>query len=134
MKKTCFFIATCTITVFLFVLSVVLAVEKCYQPSTQQKPCSSRPNEVSSCDTFAWTETVCKSKRWYTTPVDVPKTEVEADGGTTKTVKINCVKEYGCQWHVDQAFCYSEVVWDEVPFDKEDKIVVDPDVTCPPAG
>ncbi len=113
-------------------VGLAFAGEPCYRPSGHQKPCSNRPNMVSSCGTgFQWTETVCKSKRMYTTPVPVPDGKVESDSGSTYTDKIKCVKEYGCQWHVSQAFCYDEVDWDTVPFSMEDKIVDNPKVTCP---
>jgi hypothetical protein len=132
--KTQFIYVVGLVVASLCVMSLVLAAEKCYQPSSLQKPCSDRPNEVSSCDTTQWSETVCKSKRMYTTPANVPRSEVESDSGATYTIKINCVKEYGCQWHVEDAFCYGNVNWDSIPFDKGDKIIDDSNVTCPPSG
>jgi hypothetical protein len=132
--KTPFIYVVGLVVASLCVMSLVLATEKCYQPSSLQKPCSSRPNEVSSCDTPQWSETVCKSKRIYTIPVDVPRSEVESSSGATYTVKIDCVKEYGCLWNTELAICYGHVInWDNIPFNKEDKITDDSTVTCPPS-
>ena len=108
--------------------------EKCYQPSSHEKPCSDRPNMVSSCDTNAWSETVCTSKRMYTQPKPVPREEVEASSGSTYTIKIDCVKVYVCKWSADTLECFGIVDWDFIPFDKEDKIIDNPNVECPTPG
>ncbi|HBT78128.1 MAG TPA: hypothetical protein DEB39_14665 [Planctomycetaceae bacterium] len=129
--KTMFACGLCCVLVG---VGLAIAAEKCYQPSIHQKPCSNRPNMVSSCNTDRWSQTVCISKKLYTAPKDFPDGKTEAASGSTIEDKVECVKEYGCEWDEYVPCCIERVNWDSTPWDMENKIIVNHQVTCPPAG